>query len=316
MNDRQNQMLEGIRGIHELGRYSLPKVPDLAGIMPKIPDLKHLYPNPFPGSQLREAMERMTTPWADQHRLLESVTGFARLQGIGHAINGLQPFHRDLTSALRRDLGDWRDPITWPSVLAVPERRLELYVERGFDPALTDFSPEAFTESAVIAGLGHVEVRRARDMEVVAEDADDADDEDQLRTETAFQHLHRMEVKLRRFIENVMAAAHGPDWPRHRLAPQTLEAWEFKKQKAEDEGGPVYPLIFYADFMDYQAIICRSDDWKNIFAPIFKRKESVRETFQRLHPVRLATMHARFVTPDDALFLMAETLRIMRAISR
>jgi hypothetical protein len=51
-----------------------------------------------------------------------------------------------------------------------------------------------------------------------------------------------------------------------------------------------------------------------VFAPVFRRAESVRESFQRLYPIRLCTMHARIVTQDDELYLFVETKRILSAI--
>jgi hypothetical protein len=55
-------------------------------------------------------------------------------------------------------------------------------------------------------------------------------------------------------------------------------------------------LIEYADFTDYAAVICRADNWREVFSTFFNRPESVRESFQRLHPIRLDAMHARLIT--------------------
>ena len=38
------------------------------------------------------------------------------------------------------------------------------------------------------------------------------------------------------------------------------------------------------------------------------------ESFQRLFPVRIATMHARLINWDDELLLLVETKRVLRAI--
>ena len=44
------------------------------------------------------------------------------------------------------------------------------------------------------------------------------------------------------------------------------------------------------------------------------RPESVRESFQRLYPVRIDTMHSRPVTHDDVLLLYVEARRLMNMI--
>ncbi|MEX0805198.1 MAG: hypothetical protein WD688_18030 [Candidatus Binatia bacterium] len=73
-------------------------------------------------------------------------------------------------------------------------------------------------------------------------------------------------------------------------------------------------MIAYADFTDYERVICRGDNWRDVFAPFFRRPESLRESLQRLYPIRLDTMHARFITQDDELLLYVETRRLMGII--
>ena len=51
-----------------------------------------------------------------------------------------------------------------------------------------------------------------------------------------------------------------------------------------------------------------------MFKPVFGRAEDVRESFQRLFPVRITTMHARLITRDDELLLLVETKRVLKAI--
>jgi hypothetical protein len=46
----------------------------------------------------------------------------------------------------------------------------------------------------------------------------------------------------------------------------------------------------------------------------FGRPESVRESFQRLYPIRLDTMHARPITQDDELLLYVETRRLVKIL--
>ena len=113
-----------------------------------------------------------------------------------------------------------------------------------------------------------------------------------------------------------MTQAFGADWPKHRLPNGLYERWRDKKDKAEQAGGEVWPVIAYADFTDYELVICRSDNWRDIFKSFFQRPENVRETFQRLYPIRLSTMHARYITQDDQLLLLVETKRLGKIIRR
>jgi hypothetical protein len=68
------------------------------------------------------------------------------------------------------------------------------------------------------------------------------------------------------------------------------------------------------DFTDYELIICKRDNWREVFGVFFDRPENVRESFQRLYPIRLDTMHARPITHDDQLLLYVETRRLLKVI--
>ncbi len=58
----------------------------------------------------------------------------------------------------------------------------------------------------------------------------------------------------------------------------------------------------------------RTDNWELVFKDVFRRPESVRESLQRLYPIRLCTMHARLITLDDELLLHVEVKRILKTI--
>ena len=81
-----------------------------------------------------------------------------------------------------------------------------------------------------------------------------------------------------------------------------------------ENGDREWPLIAYADFTDYERIIVRNDNWNAVFKQTFRRKEFVRESFQRLYPIRLSTMHARVITQEDLLYLLVETKRLLTAM--
>ena len=268
-------------------------------------------------SSLKQAMEGMRTPWMDAHEAMWSMAGFAEMQGIGHALRSMPAFDESLSAALRLDLGDWRDPITWrPETFTNLEARSDFYVSRGFNPALTDFPLPAFEEALDIAGLrGELPPLVEGDMRSVPPKV--AGEEKGLaRTNAAHDRLQRLERLLRNFIEEQMTRVFGTDWPKHRLPNGLYELWQDKKRKAEQAGAEERSLVEYADFMDYALLICRTDNWREVFAPFFNRPESVRESFQRLHPIRLDTMHARLITQDDELLLRVEVKRLVKAITK
>lgn len=264
----------------------------------------------------RDLIASMSRPWLREMEAARSAAALVELHGIGSALRSIQGFDDALTTALRADLGDWRDRISFPHVVFDdPVARTEFYVERGFDSALTDFPDETFQESLVLVGLD-VDAQDAVEWPEAMHAADGIEEAAFRRTNKCHNYLQRLERRLRQFIDHAMTAQYGADWPKKRLSPEMLESWESKKSKAQNAGMVLTPFIEVADFTDYEAIICRQDHWREVFENRFKRKESVRESLQRLYPIRLATMHARFVTKDDELYVLAESMRLLNAIGQ
>ncbi len=253
---------------------------------------------------LQAAMAGVQSPWLRIEDATVSARAFSEIVAMGRGIAARQPFGAEFADGLRPSLGDWRDMITTAAEpLIDPVLRSLFYHEQGFDPVLTDFTPAAFDESLRIAGL------RDDEPEEPSEDEDGF-----ARARYAFNQLQRFEALLRRFIERVMNDAFGNDWMKHQLPAGMLDVWVDKRDKAAKAGQPKQALIDYADFAEYRQIIERKDNWNAVFKPVFGRAEDVRESFQRLFPVRIATMHARIVTQDDELLLLVETRRVLKAI--
>lgn len=298
-------------------RFQLPVFDNLSSIF-KVDDSLTRIAEQFQqrDDSLRRSVESMRTPWLDSLNQLESFKGITALQGIGQSVNAFASFEDRLSGILRTELGDWRDPITFPpNMFDDIVTRSAFYVERGFDARLTDFPVETFSEGIDLAHLrSDLPPPDSGYVQPAETEREGNDDEGFRRTESAYSQLLRLEVMFRRFIDRHMTAQFGPKWVKSQTPNNTYDAWMEKKSNAEQAGGPVLPLIAYADFTDYVPIITRRDNWK-IFKPIFQREECVRESFQRLHPLRVATMHARLLSQDDELFLYVEVRRLSRAMS-
>ena len=266
-------------------------------------------------SELQRSLATMTTPWLDTQRKLRSIEGFVGLQSIGHALGTMQPFDTRLSDALRIDLGDWRKRIVWPQGIFVdPLARSSFYTERGLNPALTEFPPSTFKQSLAVAGIEGTLVPEVQIYDASLEMESDDDEAALERTNRAHDRLQRFETQMRRFIDERMTETFGTNWIKRQVPGNTRQNWLEKEQKAKEEGGGQYPLIAYADFTDYVPIIIRKDNWIEVFEAVFGRKASVEESFQRLYPIRICTMHSRAITQDDELYLLVETKRILEAI--
>jgi hypothetical protein len=241
-------------------------------------------------------MARMHTPWLDTRHPLESVTSLTAIHAIGRGVND-DPFDLTFTSSLRHQLGDWRDVTTVPTAIFDDSTaRTEFYIERGFQPGLADFPQEAFEE--VIENAGLVE-------------ADD-DDSDLQWNDRTYPHLLRIENDLRKYVNRIMVAAFGNDWP-SRLPTETRERWEQTKMKRLAEGQSERALIHYSELSDLCVIMERKDHFA-FFKPVFRRRESMQETFRRVLPARHAVCHCGVVTQIDYLTVMTEHARLSRAI--
>ena len=264
-------------------------------------------------ASLQRAAARLTAPWLDTAAALRSVTGFCELQGIGRLLREAGAFDPGPAGRLRLVLGDWRGPMDWPApIFADPLARSDFYLDRGLDPALTAFPAKAFDQIVTSAGL------KGTLPSVVSHyspepNADNEDEEAGFeRTNAAHDRLQRFETLIRQFIERTMRAAFGNDWIKQGVPASMQADWSKKKDRARDRGEPEHPLIAYADFTDYKKIILRN--WHEVFVDTFKCPTLVQESFQRLYPIRVCTMHARLVTQDDELYLYVETQRLLAAI--
>ncbi|TIV27991.1 MAG: hypothetical protein E5V90_17940 [Mesorhizobium sp.] len=181
---------------------------------------------------LQSSLLAMEHPWLDTQDTLASITGIAKLQGIGHLVTNAPTFDIGVAALLRSDFGDWRDPVSWPSNLATDiSARAGLYIERGFNPALTEFPEEAFEEGLEAAGI---EEGIPALIAAYGEPLSRSDDEEEMsfaRNNRVHDWLQRFETQIRRFIDTVMATAHGADWPRHKLPNGLYEKWVEKQAK-------------------------------------------------------------------------------------
>lgn len=274
--------------------------------------VKHLKDNQ---DYLRRATEAIRSPWLDMQAQMRSVGAFADIQSIGFALQNIPAFDDRLTELLRIDLGDWQDRIDFPKeIFDNPLARSAFYLERGFDPALTAFPTDAFTQSLDIAGLRGAPppIIDVYDYEEVREG--DEQEAAFARTNAAHDRLQRFETRLRQFIDEQMTKACGDQWIKHRVPGPIRQSWIEKSEKARAKGEADHPLIAYADFSDYVPIITQKNNWNEVFEPVFRRPTFVQESFQRLYPIRICTMHARMITQDDEIYLYVEIKRVLSAI--
>lgn len=307
MHDLDRQSREAASLMSELGQFNSLRfaIPDTSSLLSLSKEATSAIASLGLGTQgLADAMASMRTPWLDLSNQVVSAHAFAQLQSIGAGLSSLQPFSQDFSRSLRDLLGDWRDPVSFTPDIIEYEVRARVYEEHGFDDRLIDFPDEAFDEALIISGISHRVV--VADDDVSVEDA-----ESFAATNDLHLYITQLENSLRRAIVRILHTMHGDRWHKVGLPSGMYDAWLSKK--AEDRSGNELEPIEYSDFTDYERIIVMKPNWPG-FSVMFERKESVQESFYRLHPARLATMHARALGRADVLFAMVEIHRLMRGL--
>src|SRR5205809_3457952 len=195
-------------------------------------------------------------------------------------------FDDTVAVALRTELGDWRDPISWAAnVSADFSARSAFYVGQGLNPLLTKLPAAVFKEAVEVAELDEEFDLVEAYGTPTPPSSNEEEEAGFKRTNRAHDWLMRLETQLRRFIEAKMIESFGPDWIRHRLPKPIRDLWISKRDDAKRFSNIDRPLIAFADFTDYVPLICKKDNWP-AFKPYFQRRENVTESLQRLYPLR------------------------------
>lgn len=291
--------------------YRVPGVHDQLWLATEIELNLKKYPDLSFGltqAQLELGSCQLQYPWLSATDATASVRAFVEFQAMAAAINALPPFSDELATTLRTVLGDWRDPINIPSEnFFDASARIELYVQRGYDPAVADVPPAAFNERFELAGF--LDDDDPLDFDG-APDATSAQ-----RTNNAHYQLFCFEIQIRRFIEREMLKAVGEKWIKQRVPEAMRKQWLKKNEVRQAKGAPPLPLFDNSDFGHYVDIICRTDNWDDVFKPCFHRQETVKEFFNQVFPVRNAVSHGALIVQDDWVYLRVNLKRLRKLIA-
>ena len=302
-------------------RFTMPvqnHFDELVKTLSRLPSIEALGLASSRMAEINKSIAGLRLPWLNIENRFASPTAVSDLHTMATGLLERPPFSDALTKLLRHDFGDWRFVGKLPdSLFTDPIARCDFYRKLGFNHTLTDFPQPVFDEILDVSGLR---------LRVLPEPVKayrygldlDPDEEFEYEVPTlnlkAYGLIYRLETHLRRFIDGQMKIHFGPLWVKRRTPGGIYPEWERKRQHDIDSGKPTQPLVAYADFTDYSRIICRRDNWDEVFEPFFIRKTDIEESLIRLGPVRVCTMHVRVIAPDDYLILLAETVRILRAI--
>lgn len=245
---------------------------------------------------LQEEMLGLRRPWVDVGNPGQSVSAYVDARALATIVENGPPASRAVVTAVREELGDYRDTDPVPEVVAAdPVLRSAFRLEVGYNADLSSLPPAIL--ATVFGRFGGGVPRRIEA------------DPDALES-AVHQRARRLELRLRRFIEKKMMAKLGPKWNKQRVPGTTVTGWRARRQTGLDNSRTASRLFDYAGFEDYRAIIEQKDNWAEVFEPIFKVKTSILETLRRLSLIRNPDAHYRIVTIEDFLDLHTEGRRL------
>ncbi|MEA2089352.1 MAG: Swt1 family HEPN domain-containing protein [Thermoproteota archaeon] len=132
--------------------------------------------------------------------------------------------------------------------------------------------------------------------------------------------LSNLENSLRRFIETKLTEIAGESWWKSRVPADirnNCSERKWNREKAHPwEEAQEWPLIYYADFLDYMKIILRRDNWKQIFRKYFIEEYFVESRFRDLNPIRADLAHNRPLTEKQIQVLKNYSKEILRCVHR
>lgn len=247
-------------------------------------------------ARIKDEMLGLRRSWVDVGNPGQSVSAYVDARALATIVENGPPESRAVVTAVREELGDYRETDPVPEVVAAdPVLRSAFRLEVGYNANLSSLPPAII--ATVFGGFGGGVPRRIEA------------DPDALES-AVHQRARRLELRLRRFIEKKMMAKLGPKWSKQRVPGKTVTGWRARRQTDIDNGRTPSRLFDYAGFEDYRAIIEQKDNWAEVFEPIFKVKTSILETLRRLSLIRNPDAHYRIVTIEDFLDLHSEGRRL------
>jgi hypothetical protein len=327
--DEQAQILHSLNSAFETVRAYELEIPALAdtlfrhltqidltgALWGKIPDL-----TADARTALLIAAKSLREPWVDITNPLESARGLASLMDVGKSLQEY-PFDTSVSEALRHQLGDWRILPNIPNHLAEDSLyRRTTYYENGLNTSLNALPTSSFGEileaAHIVAPAALQGPRKGISGKAQNQKLDSLRSPDHRFPEMvmAYEICHILEKNMRKFITVVLVGDGGATWIKRHVPPDIQADWAKRMEAAEQDGENRKDLIEFAELGDYPKIICRKDNWK-LFENVFRRKESVQESFNRLIPLRRIVAHHRELNKEDILLLLVEVQRLCKAMT-
>lgn len=253
---------------------------------------------------LENQMAAVATPWLQPRFASLSFEGFAVVSRLGQIIRHADPFDGLAREQIDEDLGD---PVDVEDD-AGPDERDAAHVDAGMNPSMLAIFPSAISDVMIQTGF-NLKVEFAP----IPATTDGTDPGHIFHP--GYNFLFTMvEQNLRYVIADKMRIQYGETWLNMCIDPILVQDWEKRRYEAVDHGESPLDLIQYSNFMELKDIIIRKKHWREVFEPIFRKKEHFATSMERLHPIRLPLSHSRPIGIGQQYHLISSAALILQPL--
>ncbi|MCV6574658.1 MAG: Swt1 family HEPN domain-containing protein [Cohaesibacter sp.] len=241
--------------------------------------------------------------WALESHLGISTTGFARISRLHDIAISDESFARQSSDIFEEELGD---PVSFEEELDAEDRE-EKILDAGMNAELIAFSRSAYPEVLISAGFNFSIHPMAS---ITSENGD---------TSGVIDSQHSMlmglvENHLRNLIAAELQKIAGKRWYKTRIPHDLYRQWKERQDNDNEQKKDSFPLIYYAELMHLSDVICRKDNWEQIFHRFFYTQDDFQVSLRRLNSVRRAIAHYRPLVRADQIVLFSEAYRLLSSI--
>ena len=215
---------------------------------------------------------------------------FAALAGITD-VYGIGTLHRQTTETL---LGRWHTDLKLPKAYWRDfEYRRSLYREAEVDEGLIEADLETTIEMSIATGAIVGEIVE-EGCYIIGETASGL-----LKLTTSnlaldiFKLVGTIETSLRSLIANKLDVIAGQKWFTQRVPGNLVAKARETRQKALKAGEPQAPLIEFLTLGELMEVVLRTDNWENVFEPIFRNRDWFKRDIEVIGVARNSNAHYR-----------------------
>lgn len=313
---RQHEMVSPFAGYQDqvsaiMGKLRAQMLPATMAAERFASEIQHLQePLGLVGQRVREISERLAAinqPWSLPGSERASIVATLHLANYSDFTRTLPAFSRERFALADSEFGAFDRALPLAESFEDEEDGEAVYTDSGRSEALVAFPSESYDEVLSVTGwafeMPQPDFIRP-DGTILARSPIDPHD-----------HflISMVEGHLRQAIYAALVTAGGIAAV-SRLFGNKIADWERKRDQAVARGEPELHLIYYADFMEMADVILNKELWASSFKSVFRHKDRLRISLERVHALRISSAHSRPLTRTGRLRLWVEAREIFEAL--